>query len=435
MYLKLITILSVSTTLSAEVITLDRAESLARQQNQQVRMSLMQVEQQATQTSIARTRRNPQISTQLQAGLLVNRANVTFARGSLGEYPGTGPIPDKDMEVGIPRTIAGYSMVTVSQPLTAQYRLGKAVAIAEVDREIAKSEARRTENEVIAQVRQAYFQILTMKPARERAARGLDLARETARLAREGVDQGTALPADLAEAEARVAQAVADVANLQSTEQGYREALNRLMGQPLAAEYELETPAAVPMPDSEVQAGDRAKSNRPEVAQARLRIQQTELSLKSKRSEYIPDISLTFSHIGFINTGNLAPRNFTTAGLQMSWEPFDWGRRRHEQSAIRFQNQVVRLQKEDVERRVELQAHESVRAYHVALRNLEAANAAVKATEEALRVATERFRKQAALMRQVLEVQTTYATALENVARAEAASATAWANVQLAQGN
>ena len=66
--------------------------------------------------------------------------------------------------------------------------------------------------------------------------------------------------------------------------------------------------------------------NRPEIRQARLKEQQAEFDRRLAKAEYIPDVSLSVRYLGFHNF-EVLPTSVTTAGLFLTWEPFDWGRR------------------------------------------------------------------------------------------------------------
>ena len=46
-----------------------------------------------------------------------------------------------------------------------------------------------------------------------------------------------------------------------------------------------------------------------------------------KKAELIPEVSLAVTYDSFFNV-DLLPRNLAQVGLQLKWEPFDWGRRR-----------------------------------------------------------------------------------------------------------
>jgi outer membrane protein TolC len=74
----------------------------------------------------------------------------------------------------------------------------------------------------------------------------------------------------------------------------------------------------------------RAMGQRPEIRQAQLRQKQAEQELRAKRAEYIPDVAAEINGLTLLNFGRFLPLQSNSAGLSVSWEPFDWGRKKHE---------------------------------------------------------------------------------------------------------
>jgi Outer membrane efflux protein len=65
---------------------------------------------------------------------------------------------------------------------------------------------------------------------------------------------------------------------------------------------------------------------RPDVRQARVKLQQAELARKIAKTDYLPDAQLTVSYLSPLSIEG-APRQIASAALEMNWEPFDWGRK------------------------------------------------------------------------------------------------------------
>jgi outer membrane protein len=395
----------------------------------------VRVEQRGAELEAQKTRRLPSTSTSGTLGISLTRADVTFQRGALGEYPATGPIPESDIKVGIPRQLTGFSYSQVALPLTQQIRIGTAIEAARLEESVAKTERARTEQEVVAQVRQLYFALLSADAALKAAQANLELAREVERLAGEGVKAGTTLPADRGEAAARRVRSEAALSGVQVERDDLREQFNVLLGRSLEEPAEVTPPGEALVELTQKQVQERAASGRPEVEVARLRVRQAETAVKGKRSELIPDVSLTFQHFGFLNTGNLAPSNYAVAGFQLNWEPWDWGRRRKEARALQSQAEAAKLAVEETAQQARRQASQALRAWEQAQREIAAAEAAVEAARVSVRVNRERYEQQAALLRSLLEAQSTFESAQAQQVRALAARGTAWANLQLAMGN
>ena len=415
-------------------ISLDEAIALAQAQNRKVRISAEHIGQRESELAAQKTRRYPVSNVMATAGVGVTKAEVTFPRGAFGVYDTVGPIPGNDLKLGIPRRLTGFSYSQVALPLTQQVRIGAAIGNAADDLAIAKLDRTRTEQEVTAQVRQLYFALLSADAAQKAAEANLALAREVERLAGQGVDAGTTLAADRGEASARRQRAEVAVSGVEAERANLREQFNLLLGRPL------EEPADVLLPAEPVVAFDaaevraRAVAERPEIESARLRMHQAELAVRAKKWEQVPDVSLVFQHFGFLNTGNLAPTNYAVAGLQVNWEPWDWGRKKKEARALEYQVKAARIAREETADAVRAQAGQALRAFEQSRKEVAAAEVAVAAAGESVRVNRERYEQQAALLRALLEAQTSFEAAQEQQVRAMSARGTAWANLQLAMG-
>jgi outer membrane protein TolC len=85
----------------------------------------------------------------------------------------------------------------------------------------------------------------------------------------------------------------------------------------------------------------KALSQRPEVRQASLRVQQADLDVRVKKAEYIPDVSLALTYGSAVNFQNALPQNVASAGLLLDWEVFDWGRRSRSEAKRRTRQRVA----------------------------------------------------------------------------------------------
>lgn len=415
-------------------LSLEDATARVFAQNRQVLQARAAVQIRIEEAAVARAKRWPVLSTSIQAGPILNQASVTFPKGSLGDYSSTGPIPDRDTNIGIPRRIGGFSMSQFALPLTQQPRIGLGIRSADLETKSADEQAQATAQQAVAQVRNVYFQTVALEAARATAASQVRVAEEVVRLAQKGVAEGTSLPAELAEAESRLERARADAANLEADIQNGHEQLNVLMGEPLEKRFQLTSrlPALGALNLEEARA--RAAANRPEVREARLLVEQADLAIRLKRLEWIPDVNLTLTHYGFLNSGNLAPNQIAIAGLSLSWEPWDWGRKNRESAAAHQRREQARLALTQAEAQAGLEVGRAWREWEKARRDLNAARQEVSSGAESLRVARQRYEQQSALLRTVLEAQTAWESAGQREARAAAAAGAAWSNLQLAMG-
>jgi outer membrane protein TolC len=154
-----------------------------------------------------------------------------------------------------------------------------------------------------------------------------------------------------------------------------------------------------------------ALEQRPEIREARLRVKQAEVEKRVKKSEYIPDVSAAFTYASPRNFDSFIPRNFAAAGVAMTWEVFDWGRKKHElaerQKTIEQSNNALR----DAESNVMIEVGAKMRDLQQAAQALRVAKLKQETARENMRVSTNKYKIQATLISDVLQTQANLADA------------------------
>jgi cobalt-zinc-cadmium efflux system outer membrane protein len=403
----------------ASELTLEQAVSKVASQNRQVLQARAAVVARQAAVKVAETRRWPVVSTQVQVGALLNRAQVAIPQQAT---------------VTIPRSVSGYSASQAALPLLGQVRIGLGIKSAKLEATAAEATAETTVQRAVNQVRSLYFQIVALEASRATLEAQTRAAREILRLAKKGVSEGVALGVEAAEAEARLARAEADRTQLEADIANAQEQLNLWLGEPLEARYALTSTLPTVATASADEAVAAALRNRPEIREARLKLAQAGVAIESKKWEWVPDVDLAITQYGFLNTGGILPRQAWLAGLNFKWEPLDWGRKRQESVGLVQQQRQAQLSLKQLEQEAAAEARRSWREWERAQRDLNVARQQKAATGETLRIAQQRYENQVALLRSVLEAQTAWEEAGQREARAMAASGTAWANLQLAMG-
>src|SRR5439155_21531017 len=155
----------------------------------------------------------------------------------------------------------------------------------------------------------------------------LELLREMDRLVTIRMAQQVALKSDGLTVQSRIAQTELARLSLTHAVASQKEQLNQMIGRDLRTPFDV-----LDIPDARLEEIDldlaqtRAMDARPDVKQARVRLQQAELARRVARADYLPDVGLSVSYLSPINIDG-APRQIATAAIQASWEPWDWGRK------------------------------------------------------------------------------------------------------------
>jgi outer membrane protein TolC len=409
-------------TVPAETLTVEQAVSNALRSNPSLRAAELDVEKSDDNLAAFRTRRLPSIKWTTLAGQLLTKPSVTFDQGVFGTYPGVGQIPSQETKVNMARKPTAFVLGQVLQPLSQQYRLGLGVKVLTLERQLEAAKLAERRAAVAEQVRKSYYRLLETQSALESVEQSLPLYRETARLAQVGLRLETVLESQRLKAETDVAKAELEALKLRNPIATQREALNELMGRPVNIHFRTVGVEEIGEDRLDLEeAIKKALSQRPEVRQASLRVQQADLDVRVKKSEYIPDVSLALSYGSAYNFQNSLPQNVATAGVFLEWEVFDWGRRKREVSAKRRTASQARISEEALDRRIRVEVAQALRNCVEAAQRVKVSTLAQKAAREGLREQQSAFGRQAVLLKDVLQSQTALATADDEQRRALAA--------------
>jgi outer membrane protein TolC len=400
----------------------DQAVLHAIQHNPSLRTSELDVDKAGDNLSAFRTRRLPSIKWNALGGQLLTKPTVTFSPGVFGTYSNVGPIPGQETKVTTARRPTAFVFGQVLQPLSQQYRLGLGVKSMKLERQIEEAKLAERRAAVAEQVRKAYYRLLETQSALESVEQSLPLYRETVRLARVGLELETVLASQRLKAEAAAAKVELDALKLRNPIATQMEALNELMGRPVNTPFRTAgiDQIANDAIDRE-QAILTALTQRPEVRQAGLRVQQADFDIRIKKSEYIPDVSLAFQYSSAFNFQNALPQNVATAGIYLDWEVFDWGRKKQEMNAKRRTASQARLAEEAVDRRIRVEVAQAVRQCVEAAQRIKVSTLTQLAARADLREQQAAHSREAVLLKDVLQSQTVLAAADDEQRRALAA--------------
>jgi outer membrane protein TolC len=219
------------------------------------------------------------------------------------------------------------------------------------------------------------------------------------------VAEKTVLHADALDVDARLAKARYELSVAENRLATQRESLNQLLGRDVAMVFRVEF---VPEQDTNELSLDSARqeaiANRPEVRQAHLKEKQAEYDRRLAKAEYIPDLSLELRYQG-INNVQVLPQNVTTAGFLLTWEPFDWGRRHNKVVEAKKTIEEARNGIQETESKIAVEVGAKYRRWHEASLLLTASRTAHEAAAEQLRVTGNKYKEQAALLRDLLQAQ------------------------------
>jgi len=214
-----------------------------------------------------------------------------------------------------------------------------------------------------------------------------------------------------------------------------KEQLNSLLGRDVGTAFEVsQAPEFVSFETDLTEARKVALEKRPELQEARLQIQQARLGRRIKKSQYIPDISAGFSYLTARNFSETVPKNFANVGVAVSWEFFDWGRKKNELAAKEKAIEQAKTGLSETEDQILIDVGDKLRKLQLARQALRVARLSEDSAKENLRVSTGRYKFQAVLLSDVLQSQASLAEASHDYQQALLAFWTAKAEFEKALG-
>jgi outer membrane protein TolC len=387
------------------ILTLDEAVTLALQHNRLVKNSVLEAQKSDFQVSTARSRRKPQFQFTMLGGELLHPFDFTFPAGSFGTYPGIGAIPSTNAKIHTPAVFTTYITGSIDQPLTQQYKIGLGIHLTELGRDIAREDVRAERQKIAAEVRNAYFNLFAVQASVDAAREAVKTFEEAQRVTVQYVSEKTVLRADALDVDARLAKSRYELSVAENGLATQREELNQLLGRDVSTLFRVEF---IPEQDTNDLTLDSARHaalvNRPECRQAQLKEKQAEYDRRLAKAEYIPDLSLSLRYQG-INNVQVLPQNVATAGFLLTWEPFDWGRRHNKVVEATKTIEQTRNGIQETESKVAVEVGAKYRKWYDASLLLKASRTAHEAAAEQLRVTGNKYKEQAALLKDLLQAQ------------------------------
>jgi len=390
---------------TSDRLSLEAALKMAVDNNRQIQSARIQIEKAETDIATARSHRLPVFETKATASELLTPVKFAFPQGAFGDFPGIGPIPSANTNVSVPRQPTYYVSSQVSQPITQLFRINLGIKSAAAARDIEMEKARAEQLSVINNVKRLYFAILQTESALTANAEAIALYRELDRTLQTRLTQKVALRSDALDVQFRLAQEEFERTTRENALATQKEQLNQLLGRDVRTPFVVEDVSAMSLLDVDVNvAQTRALESRPDVRQARLKVEQADLDRRAAKADRIPEVSFALSYTSNFNI-DVLPANLASVGVQLTWEPFDWGRKRNTVVAKAHTVQQAKLGLRDVEDRTLLEISSRFRTLAEKRALLNVMKMAQTTSREKLRIKSNQYQVQAALLTDVLQVR------------------------------
>jgi outer membrane protein TolC len=403
---------------SVPVLTLEQAVQLALTNNRSVRIASLEVDKSKWQIAEVKTKRLPSFSADIIGSQLLNEISYTFPEGAFGIYPGIGPIPSTDTKVTTPRQPVAFITSQASQPISQLYKIHLGIRSQEVSSQLNSEKLRATRQSVVKDVKQAYYAVLQSESALDAADASVKQYQELDRVVLQRVSQEAALKSDSLDVKAKLADEQYKLVQLRDTLDSRKEYLNDLLGRDIRTEFRTEQVPPASFEEVDLRfAQDRALAQRSEIKQAQLNVQQSEYARRLAKADYIPDFGVAFNYVSTFNV-DVLPRNVTSLGFELKWEPWEWGRRRDVVNQKKIVETQAQTQLRDVQSKVLVDVNSRYRKLNESRMLIAVTQATRDAALQRLREVRYRYEQQAVLLRDVLQQQSAVASAHDNYQQA-----------------
>ena len=393
------------------VLTLEEALQLARSHNRDLKVSGLDVGKQRETLGEAKTHLYPRFDTSVLGAQLLAPLDFTIKKGQLGSFSATGPIPGSNTDLHTPARPIAIASVTATQPLTQLIRIHLFVAEQQLIVDASQLSLSEREQKLIDDVRQSYYQVLQSQIQYESQQSVVKYLEELLQLTDRRFSQHAALEADRLGVKAEVAKATYQLTTIEDALSDRKEVLNHLLGRSLQTEFTVEpVPTTLPEQDDLFAARAIALEHRPEIKLAANRVRQARLATKSEKTHYIPDVSIQASYFTPANI-NFLPQNIGAVGALLTWQPWDWGEKRHKVQQAALAEKQAGLSADDSREQILLEVDSNFRRLREARAHLAVTEAIRDAETEKLRNQKEAYSQQSILLSDLLKQQSALADA------------------------
>ena len=400
------------------ILTLDEAVQIAVSNNRPLKIAILDVDKSKWQVAEIKTKRLPSFSGTVLGSELLNEVSFSFPAGAFGTIPGVGPFPSTETKVTTPRQPIAYVLGEAKQPLSQLYKIQLGVRAQQLGTELASQKARAEKQNLVKDVKQAYYSVLQSESELETTEASVKQYQELDRVILQRVSQEAALQSDSLDVKAKLAHEKYKLVQLHNTLDSRKEYLNHLMGRDIRTEFATERVPAAAFEEVDLKmAQGRALSARPEIKEAELYMRQAEYDRRMAKADYIPDVGVAFNYASNFNV-DVLPRNMTSIGFELKWEPWDWGRRKDVINQKKVTENQAETQLHEARSRVLMDVNTRFRKLEESRVPIAVTQAEREASQQRLREVTNQYEQQAVLLSDVLRQQALTAGASDDYQQA-----------------
>jgi outer membrane protein len=339
-------------------------------------------------------------------------------------------------EIEIQPIDSGTGTVSLSQVVDISGVVRTATDAASLFSRIANLDVQRTRNDVVLQVKQAFYDVLRAQELVRVAEESLRNAEVRRKLAQAAVDAGVSPKLDVMRAEAAVAAAEQAVITARNALQLAKSAFNNVLGRRVDEPVEL-LPVDEQVPESADfnQYLQEALAKRPEMIQANLGISLAEKQITAAKRDQLPTVVVRGQWDFNLKTSTFQPResSFTTIAA-VQFKIWDSGQTQGRVEQARADVDKAKITIENVREGIALEVRSAYLGLQEAREKVAVAEKGLQAATESLRVARLRYEAGVSNQLELSDAELAYTQAEQNLVNARYDLRVAWARLEKAMG-
>jgi outer membrane protein TolC len=339
-------------------------------------------------------------------------------------------------EIEIQPIDSGTGTVSLSQVVDISGVVRTATDAASLFSRIANLDVQRTRNDVVLQVKQAFYDVLRAQELVRVAEESLRNAEVRRKLAQAAVDAGVSPKLDVMRAEAAVAAAEQAVITARNALQLAKSAFNNVLGRRVDEPVEL-LPVDEQVPESADfnQYLQEALAKRTEMIQANLGISLAEKQITAAKRDQLPTVVVRGQWDFNLKTSTFQPResSFTTIAA-VQFKIWDSGQTQGRVEQARADVDKAKITIENVREGIALEVRNAYLGLQEAREKVAVAEKGLQAATESLRVARLRYEAGVSNQLELSDAELAYTQAEQNLVNARYDLRVAWARLEKAMG-
>jgi outer membrane protein TolC len=302
--------------------------------------------------------------------------------------------------------------VEVKQPIFAGGGILANYEAGRLGHEIASLEETTVVQDMVQEVRVAYFNVL-------KAERGLDVARQSVEqldahrsMAHDFFDVGVIPKNDLLRAEVELANSRQNLVRAENAVEMAKAKFNTVLRREIDTPTEVEDILILrPYTMTFDECQKIAMENRPEVKSYTRKVEQSQKLVKLAKSEYLPSVNVVghFERYGDNANVNGSPyrnQDNTYVMGMATWNFWEWGRTKNRVDASRSRQNQIAYALDNIKDQVALEVKNAWLALHEAEKQVAVTKKSIEQADENFRVSKERYQEHVGTSTDVVDAQT-----------------------------